>query len=365
MNSLHLLSRFQQYFPAYPRSVVKNFLLLAQAFLSARSTNLNVVKDRIGALLQKERKPESHYKRLIRFFQIKEPEKLTLAILKFTFRLISGKIKYLILDSTCWDIGSKNVHLQVLCIIYKEIAIPIYWKDLDHDGHSGTGERIELLSAAAKQFDLKGKVLLADREYCGDNWLRHLVDLGIDFVVRLPQRCCKNQVASYCGLQKKALQRKRAVATPVLWQGYQVQLVIKKNTKDDPKEPLLYWITSLSDHIKACEDYRKRWKIERCFKCLKSNGFNIQQLNFKKPAKVNLLFAIVVFAYVLSLMEGLKKKVAVKRYKNGKQGPAVSPFRLGLQHISALLVEFAQFLSWLRTYYYPPTKAYQQNVLCQ
>ena len=84
---------------------------------------------------------------------------------------------------------------------------------------------------------------------------------------------------------------------------------------------------------------------------MKSNGFNTEQLNFKKPAKVNLLFAIVVFAYVLSLMEGLKKKVAVKRYKNVKQGPADSPFRLGLQHISALLVEFAQFLSWLRTYY--------------
>ena len=203
MNSLHLLSRFQQYFPAYPPSVVKNFLLLAPGFLSARSTNLNVVKDRIGALLQKERKPESHYKRLIRFFQIKEREKLTLAILQFTFRLISGNIKYLILDSTCWDIGSKNVHLQVLCIIYKEIATPIYWKDLDHDVPSGTGEGIELLSASAKQFDLKGKVLLADGEYCGHNWLRHLVDLGIDFVVGLPQRCSKNQAASYTKLTLK------------------------------------------------------------------------------------------------------------------------------------------------------------------
>jgi hypothetical protein len=292
MNSLTLLNQFRQYFPAYPRAVVKNFLLLAQAILSGRSTNLKVVKDRLQS---KERKPESHYKRIIGFFRIKEPDKLTLAILQFTFRLISGKVKYLLLDSTCWDIGSKNVHLQVLCIVYKEVAIPIYWKDLDHDGHSRTGERKELLSAAAKEFDWKGMILLADREYSGHDWLRYLVDLGIDFLVRLPQRCCKKQVSSYGGLQKKALRRKPALATPVLWEGYRVQVVMKSNTKDDPKEPILYWITRLSDHHKACQMYRKRWKIERCFQCLKSNGFNIEQLNFKKPAKVNLLFAIVVF----------------------------------------------------------------------
>jgi hypothetical protein len=87
-------------------------------------------------------------------------------------------------------------------------------------------------------------------------------------------------------LHKKALRRKRAVATPVLWQGYKVQLVRKKNPKKDAKEPILYWISSLAEPIKASEHYPKRWKIEGC---LKTNGFKLQQINFKKPLKVNLL----------------------------------------------------------------------------
>lgn len=152
-------------------------------------------------------------------------------------------------------------------------------------GHQSTGERKQLLTEAAKQFNLKGKILLADREYTGDDWLRHLISLEINFVVRLPQRCDKKQVQSYCSLQKKALRRKRAVATPVLWEGYKVQLVMKKNPEKDAKEPILCWITSLADPIKASEDYPKRGsplgrKIERCFKCLKTNGFNLQQMNF-------------------------------------------------------------------------------------
>jgi len=40
------------------------------------------------------------------------------------------------------------------------------------------------MSDAAQLFELKGKILLADREYVGDDWLRFLSDLGIDFVVR-------------------------------------------------------------------------------------------------------------------------------------------------------------------------------------
>ena len=134
--------------------MVKNLLLLTPAILLARSTNLNLVKDRIGALLQaKQRKPDSHYKRLIRFFNIAKPDKLTLPILQFAFRLLNGKVKYLILDSTCWEMGQKRVHLQVLCIIYNDTALPIYWKDFDPDGQSGTGERKQLLTQAAKQFE--------------------------------------------------------------------------------------------------------------------------------------------------------------------------------------------------------------------
>ena len=83
-------------------------------------------------------------------------------------------------------------------------------------------------------------------------------------MVRLPIRYNKKHVKTYSSLQRKALRRKRAVATPVLWDGYNFQLVMRKNPDDCKDEPILYWMTSLSNAIAASKLYRKRWKIERC-----------------------------------------------------------------------------------------------------
>lgn len=274
-----LYQQFRGDFPQFSRGIVKNFLLLAQALLTGRITNLNTVKDRIGTLLGKaDRQPASHYKRLIRFFQCPQAAMLTECIQRFTFRLLNGRVRYLILDSTNWAIGQKWVHLQVLCVVYHDVAVPIFWRDLDRDGHSNGLDRQELIRDAAKLFNLKGMILLADREYVGDEWLRFLGDMGIDFVVRLPTRCNKKHVKNYPSLERKALRRKRAVATPVLWEGYHFQLVMKRNPEDCKDEPILYWMTSLPNPITAGEVYRKRWKIEFCFKYLKTNGFNLQQV---------------------------------------------------------------------------------------
>lgn len=95
------------------------------------------------------------------------------------------QVKYLILDSTNWEVGQewpgrRAVHLQALCVVHQQVAIPIFWRDLDHDGHSISLERQQLITDAARLFDLKGKILLADREYVGDDWLPFLADMGID-----------------------------------------------------------------------------------------------------------------------------------------------------------------------------------------
>lgn len=156
----------------------------------------------------------------------------------------------------------------MLCIAYQQVAIPIFWRN------------------ATRLFDLKAKILLADRAYVCDDWLRFLADLEIGFVVRLPSKCYKKQAKNYGSLQQKARRSKRAVSIPIEWERYRFQLAIKKNPVACPDEPILFWITSLPDAITASELYRKRWKIEICFKCFKTNGFNLQQMNFKSPVKI-------------------------------------------------------------------------------
>ena len=56
-------------------------------------------------------------------------------------------------------------------------------------------------------------------------------------------------------------------------------MVILKNSKDDPDQPLLYFLSSLTHKVKISEAYRLRWRIETCFKHLKTQGFNIEDLN--------------------------------------------------------------------------------------
>ena len=94
-----------------------------------RSTSLYVLKDYLPALLENEQtKSLSHYKRLMRFFGLGKPDLLIECILKWVYQILSVKAKYLILDGKSWEIGGKHVHLLTLCVVYKETAIPIYWR---------------------------------------------------------------------------------------------------------------------------------------------------------------------------------------------------------------------------------------------
>ena len=114
-----------------------------------------------------------------------------------------------------------------------------------------------------------------------------------------------------------------------------------KNSKQDYKEPYIFFITNLEDASKALECYAQRWKIECCFKHLKSNGFNVEAMNFKDDRKIELMMGIVVTAYAIAIREGiveqLRKPFPIKKYKNGKQYAAISVFRKGLEMVEGFL----------------------------
>jgi transposase len=321
----------------------------------SRSTSLYVLKDYLPSLLENEQTQSlSHYKRLIRFFRLSKPDLLIQCILKWVYQILSVKAKYLILDGTTWEIGGKYVHLLTLCIVYKEIAIPIYWHQLDKKGgHSSQEDRKKLMKDAIKIFDLSNKILLADREFVGDEWLKFLTDNHIDFVIRLSKTCYKNPVTkswgkSHAYLEKKAQQRKSAIGKVFDLNGDKYTFVAVKNTKNDPKEPVLFLISSLNDVKEIANIYKIRWKIETCFRQLKTKGFNLEDLNFKNDNKIILMVAIVVMAYVLSIHQGLEtKKQKFKKYKNGQKLLAISIFRFGLSKLKTKVWNFHRFMNLL------------------
>ena len=75
---------------------------------------------------------------------------------------------------------------MLLSVVYKGIAIPLFWRLLPKRGNSDTAERIEIIGRFINQF---GKdhigLLLADREFVGNDWFDWLIQEGIHFCIRI------------------------------------------------------------------------------------------------------------------------------------------------------------------------------------
>ena len=304
-------------------------MITVQGVFGAKSTNLNKVKDELGRILENESstKPSSNYHRLIRFFQLDEKEKESLikSLLCISFCLLNQKgrkPKYLTLDGTSWEYGQKKIHLITLAVVINGISIPICWEELDKKGISNLEERKSLMERGCTLYDLKGMVLLADREYIGEEWFKYLKSKGLGFVIRLKKgiykeyidnqrtgfdKDFKHQKWRYRGLEndaKKKTYENCGVAKEIEILGEKYTFVVFKNPKEAADEPLIYFLSTLKKKKSIVTAYPIRWSIETCFKHLKSNGFDLEALNFKEPNKIKLMMGIVVFLYVMCLGQG-------------------------------------------------------------
>jgi Transposase DDE domain len=368
MRDLSLSDEIKTYFPNHDEHVIKNLLVVSWSIFDSKSTNLNKAKDSVpgilgnGALVEES----SNYARLIRFFKIQDQEELVACILTVCCVFLKpnrgGGFKHLILDGTEWELGSQPVQLLTLCILWRGVAVPIWWEDIEKIGHSSQDERKSLIMKALERYKLRGMILLADREYIGEEWFGFLRGQGIDFVIRLKANIYHGQVNACPGPRQSNLKRKAATKKPggwadkkILWNGEAYRYIIAKNLKTDPQEPLVYLLTSLPKAQRALSAYCLRWRIETCFKHLKTNGFNLEEMNVKGKNKRNLMMAVVVFLYVCAVVEGYfaieKVKNRKKTYKYFKKSGittlAVSFFRKGISLLHRKIDNFKELLGWL------------------
>lgn len=358
MDSKSLLLKITEYFPKRKKSCLTNVLLLVQCILLKETINLNRLKGSVNTILGKQNKASSNYKRLIRIFDDYSRTNLWIELLRFGFQILRLQTEYLIIDGTKWKRGEKWYHYQVLSLVYQGVAIPIYWENINKNGISSVEERIRLFDKAFKYFNLDGKTLLADREYIGIDWFKYLKGRSLDFTTRIKKDIYVDAInqapgKSYQEMINKVLRSKlsdKAVGKMIELDGMKLHFVVIKNPKKDPKDPV---ILLLSTHIDKCAktvglSYLGRYKIEHCFKHLKSNGFCLEQLNLRTPTRCRLLFAITVFAYVLSIQEGLKdyKKVRLNACKKRPE-KRTSVFRNGIDKLMAFCGNIRLFYQYL------------------
>lgn len=375
---LPIPDQITSFFTGHKPHVIQNLFIVAEGVFESRTTNLNVVKDKLGNItgVGDQVQACSHYKRLIRFFQLPDAEKKVLTDLLLSvsfFFLQSGgrtKAKYLALDGTSWELGDTPIHFLTLSIIINGVSIPIAWQNLSKKGTSNYEERTALFDRALKRYNLKGLILLADREYIGEKWFKYLKSKGLQFVIRLKKEGYRKYVDAqreptspvfrqqkwrYSAMEKLAYSKKHrtsGVSKQIEIMDEKYTFVIFKNPKADAKEPLLYFLSTLVERKKIIKAYPIRWKIECCFKHLKSNGFNLEDLNLKKPNKIKLMMAIVCFLYTLCVSQGLlryqqKKKSDYKNYSDGSSALAESIFKKGKSVISMKFHDLRSFLRFI------------------
>jgi transposase len=110
-------------------------------------------------------------------------------------------------------------------------------------------------------------------------------------------------------------------------------VILVNPKKGRSEEPFLFFISDLKDAKAIANHYLKRWKIECCFRHLKTNGFNIEDINLKDDNKIQLMMGVLACTYLLAIMEGIiqqaREPLKMKSYKNGKSYPSISVFRRG------------------------------------
>jgi hypothetical protein len=351
------LRKFSDLYDSYGIGAVKNIWLLTCLLPIARTVNLYKLKDYVGGVLENgETQPGSHYKRLIRFFQDwGERQDLLHDLMRQNLRFLRGVgFKTLVMDGTSWTIGEAKVHYLVLSVLVGSVAVPIYWVQLEKIGASSQEERKAMFEAAFSLFDLKGMTLLADREYIGKSWFKFLKENKIHFVIRLRVGDYFDDVNAaqgkdYGRMQGKCALKNKLVKKQIFLEGEPYTIVMLPNPKVDADEPVMIFLTSLPNAVKAAELYAKRWKIECLFRHMKTNGYNLEDLNLKDPKKNLLMMAIVTTAYILAIREGLKRKnrIPTQHYSDGTEWPEVSIFREGLAVLTAKCYRFLDFLNYV------------------
>jgi hypothetical protein len=280
------------------KSRLETLCMLVVGMVGARSVNLGHIATEAGRSVL----IASTYRRFQRFFQHVDLEPdWAVAIIA---QLIGSAGSWtLALDRTTWKIGTHDVNYLVLAVVTRRFRVPLFWTLLDGPGNSATAIRIALMTRYLAHFPASTvRLLLADREFIGTEWLKYLNDNNIRFAIRLREDL---RVTTEDGSELTLFARLRIAGRTRFFQA-------RMGAREDAEAndaPLLHfaakrlkgeWLIVVSNipARQALAAYRKRWAIECMFGDAKTRGLNIEDTRLTHPRKLALLMALVALAIV-------------------------------------------------------------------
>jgi hypothetical protein len=339
-------------------------LWVAQSMLAARSTCLNRCAEDNGHLEAKTTTKAQRYGKLRRFFLTGAMDDILRGVFLLLLKLIPDVVNgYLVIDRTHWELGKRRYNLLVIGLLYHGVFIPLNWLDLERKGNSNWQTQLALLDKLVSWWSLSGKPLpqlffTGDREFIHHQLIEGLQKRGITFVLRLKENR-SFQVCHKKGFREKKttlktlqryLQIKQLNKVEILVGGTViVNLTIVRNANLDSPDKFVYLLTNMDDMTQAALFYRKRWKIECCFKHLKSGGFDLEAVRLKAPHQIHILMACLVVVYALAVNCGIiainTKPIKTRFFKNQNATyTEVAIFRHGLAIFKDLAKNFLDFI---------------------
>ncbi len=228
----------------------------------------------------------------------------------------------LTMDRTEWEKRQKNINILSVAIAYKGRAVPLFWIVLDRKGASSFKHWKQVLAPVIeglKQMEWLSNIpihIVADREFASPKfvkWLKETYNVGS--TVRIKR-------SMYLSEDGKP-ERKIAALLKDMKKGTRSVMYNQKVTHDCDfvmnvllkwdegfDEPLIV-ATTLANPEQADITYAKRAWIEPMHKDWKTNAFDIENTRVTDPKRIETLLIPVAFAYLLSMLEGEKKKKMV------------------------------------------------------
>lgn len=191
MEALTNSNKFKTFMPNHSKAVIKTFFAIVECILKLRTVSLYKCKDKMAGVTGKMTvQTMSHYKKLLRFFSIKYVDKFCEGVFSIIVSMLGIESNLLVLDRTNWKTGKKNINLLILGVLFHNCFIPLCWQQLDKRGNSNFNERKTLMEKFIAIWErigknVKGMVIVADREFIGPLWLNYLHQRELFFVFRL------------------------------------------------------------------------------------------------------------------------------------------------------------------------------------
>ena len=304
-----------------------------------KTRNINLTELALG--FADDAKLESRYRRIQRFIHGHHLNFDSVAWFVMSLFGFLDSDYYLAIDRTNWQWGKKNLNILVLAVVYKGVAVPVYWLLLNKQGNSSTRERIALMKRFVTQFG-KARLLglLADREFIGGQWLAWLKAEHIDFHIRI-KKDAKVPNSRGKPVQAKqlfqSLQAGEAHHLPMAKAMTGVAVHLSGLRLADGE---LLIVASSKAFPEAIEIYGKRWQIETLFSCLKGRGFNLEETRVTERVRIKRLLVVAVIAFCWAHRIGEWQHESVKPISVKKhQRLAKSIFRVGLDLIRNCLLK--------------------------